>query len=300
MDEKVEKKANPRADLGLIFIAAIWGVSFTVVKWSLLDSEPLANVCFRMAICALVLGILARRKGKAHFKTIKNGVILGILLAANFAFLTVGLKTTSASNTAFLASTFVIFVPFLSFLLYKEKITAKSWFASFVSLIGLWFISGGVSGISKGDIFILIAAVAGSCHIILVSKMSGEDIFEPFGLSFYQYAVATILIFLLILANGYRFHLGGMNNIIFLAVIAVIGNAFTIVGQLFAQKYMIATKAALIFALEPVFAALFAWSFGGEMMGLTAVFGGGLIVLGMVIHSINIPQKIKAGHERKD
>lgn len=286
-------RSNFRADLGLVFIALIWGVSFTVVKWSLLDSEPLANVCFRMSISALVLGILARRKGKAHFKTIKNGAILGVLLAANFAFLTVGLKTTSASNAAFLASTFVIFVPILSFLIYKEKISAKSWMASSVSLAGLWFISGGVSGLSKGDIFMLIAALAGSCHVILVSKMSREEIFEPFGLSFYQYAVAAVLIFFLIFANNYRFHIGGVKNIIFLVVIAIIGNAFTIVGQLIAQKYMIATKAALIFALEPVFAALFAWFYGGESMGLMAIAGGGLIVLGMVIHGVNVQKKPK-------
>jgi len=225
---------------------------------------------------------------------LSNGVVLGILLACHFAFLTVGLKTTLASNAGFLVGTFVIFVPLFSYLLFKEKITLQKWAAVIVSFAGLWLLTGGFFAMSKGAVFIIIAAIAGALHIIFVSKMAREKGMEPFGLTFYQFAAGAGLLFFIILFNGYSFNIGSPKNIVFLIFIALIGNAFTTVGQVVTQKYMTAVKAALIIALEPVFSALFAWTYGGEKFDMIAGLGGLLIILGIVVAELRFKQKEKA------
>jgi len=245
-----------------------------------------------MAVCAVVIGFIARRKGKILFKTAKNGVILGMLLACHFAFLTVGLKTTLASNAGFLVGTFVIFVPLFSYLLFKEKITLQKWFAVIVSFAGLWLLTGGIFAMSKGSLFIVVAAIAGALHIIFVARMAKEEGMEPFGLTFYQFASGALLLFIIILFNGYSFDIGGPKNIMFLIAIALIGNAFTTVGQVAVQKYMTAVKAALIIALEPVFSALFAWTYGGETFNIIAGLGGALIVGGIVVSEVSLKKRV--------
>jgi len=240
-----------------------------------------------MAVCAVVLGIIALIKEKYSFKVLKNGVFLGVLLSAHYALVTVGLKTTLASNAGFLVGTFVVFVPVFSYLLFREKISLKKWAAVFISLTGLWLLTGSFFTMSRGAFLIVLAAAAGALHIVFLARMAKEEGMEPFSLTFYQFASGAVLVFLVILFRGSGFNIGGTKSIIFLILFAVIGNAFTTVGQVVSQKYMTAVKAALIIVLEPVFSALFAWTFGGEKFSIISGAGGLLIICGILVSEMS-------------
>jgi drug/metabolite transporter (DMT)-like permease len=270
------------ADLGLVYAAAIWGSTFYIVKDSLQYIDPVALVGYRFLIAAVMLGILLVFLKKSLWTGWKHGMLLGVALWLLYVPQTIGLKYTSASNSGFITGLFILFVPLIGYAVFRIRPSKTKLFSIALALAGLYILTGGMKEANLGDIITLSAAFFYAVHILLADKFVKD--FDPYALSFQQFLTMALLS--LLTALIFRLPLefsGAVYPIIFLAIFPSL-SAFVI--QLVAQKRVAPIKVALIFSLEPVFAAIFAWTLGGEGFLMKNAFGGLLIVIAMMISEV--------------
>lgn len=162
-----ESKKQLRADLILIFVTLIWGSTFTVVKGALADTTPFFFNVIRFLLAALIfLAIFYKRIFPLDFLSFRAGVAVGICLFLGFAFQTYGLVYTSASRSAFLTSLLVLWVPFISLFVEKERPALSHWAAIGVAVAGMWFLNRpGTGQLNRGDWFALACAFFLPCRL---------------------------------------------------------------------------------------------------------------------------------------
>ena len=268
------------ADLGLVYCAAVWGATFFMVKDALSGVDPIAMVAHRFLLSAVLLAPWALTR-PARFKHLKESFLLAVLLFLLYVSQTIGLGYTTASNSGFITGLFVIFVPMFLLAFLGRPPTAVQWGSSGLALAGLWLLTGGIKSANFGDGITLIAAAAYAAHLLATDKYVRADA-DTLILAFHQFWMTGALAALTALALGRPFVVGAGNargTIVFLAVVPTL-SAFFI--QMRAQKTVAPLKVSLIFSLEPVFAAAFAWTIGGEPFSPGRAAGGGLIVAAMM------------------
>ncbi len=285
--------ASPRktllADLGLVYCAAIWGSTFILVKSSLAHIDALAMVAYRFLLAALVAGLFLLFQRKALFKDFRQGVVLGVVLAFLYIPQTIGLKFTSAANSAFITGLFVAFAPPLSILLLRERTRRAQWAAVGISLVGLWLLTGGLSQVNMGDIITLSAAFTYALHIILTDRFITAR-YDLYRLIFQQLLVVGIISLLAGLVAGRPLGVGGTETALVVVFLALFPTFSAFLIQIRAQQFTSPVKVSLIFALEPVFAGIFAWTLGGEAFIPLRALGGLLIFLAIVVSTVQ-PKK---------
>lgn len=273
------------SDIGLFYCAAIWGSTFIVTKGALDAVDPVVMVAIRFLVsAALLLPWVLKRADKARH--MKEGFVLSLFLAALYLTQTTGLLYTSASNSGFITGLFIIFIPVFMFLFRKEKPTRLQGVSTALALAGMWLLTGGVSGFNLGDALTLAAAAAYSAHLIVTDKYVKAEA-DTVLLAFHQFWMVAGVSLLLALLRGSSLQVANLNGwgvILFLAVFPTL-TAFFI--QMVAQKYSEPFKVGIIFTLEPVFAAAFAWTWGGEEFVAAKAAGGLLIVSGMIIGELS-------------
>lgn len=268
-------------EIGLFYCAAIWGATFYMVKGALDSVDPIMLVGYRFLLSAALLipFAFARRKKE---QLLKPAAILAALLATLYVSQTIGLRYTTASNSGFITGLFILFVPAFLFLFFRKSPTWPQRIAVALALAGLWVLTGGVSSFNKGDAMTLISAVTYAGHLLATDLYVKRDA-DAVLLAFHQFWMAGAICLFLGAASGVPMRIDSLNAgavVVFLAVFPTL-SAFFI--QMVAQKKVAAVKVALIFSLEPVFAAIFAWTLGGERFRATSALGGGMIVAAMVI-----------------
>lgn len=268
------------ADLGLLYCAAIWGATFYMVKDSLASVSPEALVGYRFILsAALLLPWVARRKRKLSH--LRESAILATLLFLLYISQTVGLKYTTASNSGFITGLFVIFVPIFLKIFYKKPPVIMHWIASGIALLGLWVLTGGIAQFNRGDALTLVAAMTYAGHLLATDTCVKADA-DLVLLSFHQFWMTGAASLLFGAATGASFEVTARTAWASIAFLAVFPTLTAFFIQMVAQRHTTAVKCALIFSLEPVFAALFAWTIGGEKFVPARAAGGLLIVAAMI------------------
>ena len=272
-----------RAELALAAVTLIWGTTFVVVKGALNDVSPLLFIATRFSIAALILAIIYR--SRVQRSGILPGLIAGTLLFFSFALQTVGLSLTTPSKSAFLTSLSIPMVPLASSLVYRTK-------PRFFEGLGIGIASLGMilmtlpknlhtDGLNRGDLLSFLCAVVFAVHIVVIGHFASRGGFES--VAVIQIVAVAVLAFVATsFAEPVRFRLtpGVAAAIIATAVLAT-ALAFTTMA--WAQQYTTATRAALIFALEPVVAGLTSWLLEGETMGGRGLAGAALILGGILL-----------------
>lgn len=275
------------AQAGLLYSAAIWGSTFFLVKSALNHISPLALIAYRFLIAAFLVFIFLKIKKKKLFKDAGKGLILGIILWMVYFPQTLGLKFTTASNSGFITGLFILFVPIAGWLLFKRIPERNKIISVVLALTGLWILTGGPGKINYGDALTLITAVAYALHILYVGKyMAGGA--DPYILTFQQFLFVGVFSFFGSFVTG-----GGLSwsvdsvwwIVVFLAVFPTL-SAFLI--QMVSQKFTSPLRVAIIFSLEPVFAAIFAWTIGGERFALHRGIGGLIIVAAILVSELPV------------
>jgi len=279
------------SELGLVYCAAVWGATFFMVKDALAGVDPVAMVAHRFLLSALLLTPWALTR-PARFKHLKESFILAVLLVLLYVSQTIGLGYTTASNSGFITGLFVIFVPLFLLMFFGKPPTKVQWGASLLALAGLWLLTGGIRTANFGDAITLIAAATYAGHLLATDKYVRADA-DVIVLAFHQFWMTGALAALAALATGRTFAVAGTpakSTIVFLAVVPTL-SAFFI--QMKAQKSVPPVKVSLIFSLEPVFAALFAWTLGGEHFAPSRAAGGALIVAAMMAGELSKLELLK-------
>jgi len=266
-----------RSELILLGITAIWGFTFPAMKVSLDYVPPILFLAYRFGIASLLMLLLFRSK-VIKMETFKEGFILGLTLFFGHGFQIVGLKYTTASNSAFITSLYVVFTPFIAYFLLGDRLKSRDALSLIIALTGLYLISGASTEIGYGDFLTALCALSFAFQIVLVQRFGAKDYLS---LAFWQITWNFVfsLIFALLFEPLTVPHsplpwVGILYTSIFATVVA-----FTL--QVKHQRNTRAHKAALIYSAEPIFGSLAAFITLGEVLTLKGYIGAALIMAGI-------------------
>lgn len=274
------------ADLTLLVVVAVWGATFIMVKDAVSKTAPLLFLSVRYGWATLALGVLGLLQGKLGGFTrqeLRGGVLAGLALWAGFAFQTIGLQYTSASNAGFIVGLSVALVPIFSFFLLRYRPSLAASVGVVIAVIGLTLLSVQDNfNINGGDWLEIISATAFGVQIVLVARYAKDA--DPLRLALVEIVVAGVLSLLSstaleLPAQGWWLPPTVLLTSIFMGVVATAA-AFT--AQATAQRFTSPIHTALIFTLEPVFAAAFAFFWAGETLSGRQLIGCALILVGML------------------
>ncbi|MGD1155089.1 MAG: DMT family transporter [Terriglobia bacterium] len=270
-----------KAEILLVVTTFIWGSTFVIVKGALLDASPFPFLAIRFILAGLLMWLVMGR-GRLDRQALLPSLVLGILLFAGFAFQTWGLTSTTPSKSAFITGVSVILVPLIS-LFHGYRLRGANLGGAGLGLLGLYFLvlPSGLGAVNRGDLLTLFGAISFAVHIMLVGAYTRRFSFQHLAPG--QILVVGIVATLAVpIGPAWVVHWTG--RLIFaLAVTAIFATGFAFGVQVWAQQYTPPAHTALIFALEPVFAALTSRLVTGEHLGGKVLVGSGLILAGMVI-----------------
>ena len=219
-------------------------------------------------------------------------MILGIFLFSAFATQTFGLMYTKSSIVAFITGLNVICVPFLTYLFFKDKIKLNVLIASFIAVIGLYLLTmSGTLVFEKGEFLTLICAILFALQIIFTGKFSNQV--NVFLLVLFQLITVSILALIFSLSlDSVTFNIP-YNYAFFKAVIitAIFATVYAFLIQTYMQQFTTATKTAIIFTMEPVSAAIFAYFTANEVLTIVQFIGAVLIILATLIAELKFNKK---------
>ncbi len=266
-----------RSELVLLTITAMWGLTFPAMKVSLDYLPPILFLAYRFGMASLLMLIIFRSRVLRR-ETLYEGFLLGLTLFFGNGLQIVGLKYTTASNSAFITSLYVVFTPFIAYFLLRERIKARDVLSLGIALTGLYLISGAGTRVSYGDILTALCAVSFAFQIVLVQKFGEKDYLS---LAFWQISwnfLFSLVFALLFEPKVFPRELPPWLGLIYTAIFGTV-IAFTL--QVKYQKHTTAYKAALIYSMEPIFGSLSAFILLGERFTKRALAGAFLIMAGV-------------------
>jgi len=273
------RKVQIMADLALVFVALVWGATFVSVKEAIKHIEPFYFLAIRFAIATIIMLAVVRLTLPALIK----GILIGLFLFAGYAFQTFGLKYTTASNAGFITGLTVVLVPVFYTLLTKKTPGMISMFGILCAAAGLGLLTINESlQFNYGDILVLFCAVSYALHILVVGKFSPDN--DSFILATVQIATVALASFIAAIFKEATPTMGSFNTQVWNAILitAVFATALAFFLQTWTQKYTSPSHTAVIFTMEPVFAALFAYLIGGETFTPRQGLGAAAILTGML------------------
>jgi drug/metabolite transporter (DMT)-like permease len=275
--------AHARAELALAAVACLWGTTFVIVKGALADVSTFLFLALRFSLAAVLLAFWLRsrlvRRGPVAWG---GGLLCGVLLFLGYALQTAGLRWTTASNSAFITGLYVVMVPLLASLVYWSRPRAVELAGALLATAGTALLSGGMpSSWSRGDLLTAGCAVAFAAHILAVERYARRMDFER--LSLMQIAVVALLSWAAAAWIEPARVIWSARLWTALLVTSVLATAVSFLLYTWAQGQTSAARAALIFALEPVFAGLVAWAAAGERWTSASLGGAALILAAIVL-----------------
>ncbi len=288
------------ADLTLLFVAFVWGATFVVVQNAISFLPPITFNSIRFFLAAVLLGgwlVLFQRQQIAYLnkRLLLAGFFLGLWLFFGYATQTIGLLYTSSAKAGFITGLNVVLVPLFAFVLLKQRPGKNAVAGIVVAVIGLYLLTmTDISAFNKGDALVFLCSIGFAMQIVLtgkyskqfptllltvvqISTVSGLSVIYAFFLEDWKLALDSTVLF--------------QPDVIFALVItSLFATAFAFFAQTNFQKYTSPTRVALIFATEPVFAALTGFLWAGDRLSASAVIGCVLILAGMILAELPVRQ----------
>ena len=268
--------------LALLAVTAVWGVTFVQVKDAIALYPIFAFLAVRFCIASATLALPGgRRLVGLGRRGVAIGAGLGVLLAAGYALQTAGLDRTTVSSTGFITGLYVVFTPILVTLLYGARLGAAVWLGVVLSTAGLALLSGVEAGRLTGDLLVLGGSAAYSLQIVLLERYAPR--YEVLALTLMQMLACFAGFTLVALALGQVETPRGWTVWGALLVTGVFASAVAYLVQTWAQQRTTATRTALVFAMEPVWAAVFGYWLAGDRLGAVGWAGAALIMAGIAV-----------------
>jgi drug/metabolite transporter (DMT)-like permease len=269
----------------LVLVTVIWGSTFAVIKETIQTVPVPILLAVRFSFAALFLLWV-----KPERKTLIPGLILGLLSFAGYATQTIGMLTTTASKAAFITGLSVILTPIVGAIWLRQRIPGRVWLAALLAIIGLGLMTlNPTEGVVIGDLWVLGTALAYALYIVYLGEIAVHH--KPIVLTSLQIIVVAALSWgwaVPHLSVLKELSLSALSALLYLALFAT---ALVLWLQALAQRVVPAYAAALIFALEPVFAAIFAYFMLGETLSLQGWLGGALVVVAMILGGLGSAQR---------
>ena len=268
--------------LVLLLVTAVWGVTFVQVKDAVAVYPLFAFLALRFAIASGTLAVPGAARLRSLGRTgLGAGVLAGALLGAGYALQTAGLERTTVSSTGFITGMYVVLTPLLALAVLRTRVGRGAFAGVLLATAGLALLAGVHRGSLLGDLLVLAGAAVYSLQIVLMER------FAP------RYdAIAFTLVEMLTAFGGLLAIAVALRDLPFphgwtvwgaLLVTGVFASALAFLAQTWAQRRTTATRTALAFSMEPVWAAFFGFTLAGDRLGTTAWLGCAVIMAGIVV-----------------
>lgn len=280
------------ATLTLVLVTATWGSTFFLIK-DLLDRVPVLDflaVRFAIASVALVV-VFPRALGRLSRRSARTAVVLGLLYGVAQILQTTGLAHTAASVSGFITGMYVVATPLFAAVLLRHRITAMTWGAVGLAMLGLGVLTLSGLSVGYGEALTFVSAMLYALHIVGLGAWSNAR--EAMGMAIVQLVAITLVCFVATVPDGIVLPTAGRDwlSVVYMAVVS---GALSMAGQTWAQAHLAPTRTAIIMTMEPVFAAFFAVLLGGESITVRMLIGGALVLTAMLAVEIAPRRKLEA------
>ena len=270
-----------------MFIATIFfGMTYVLTKICLNYSTEFHIISFRFSIAFIISLIFLHKKiFPIKRREFFYSLLLGGLLFLIFITMTIGVKYTTATNASFLISLSVIFIPFFSWFLNKERPKKSIFIVLIISLIGIILLTLDKNlELHIGDILCLICSLLFSFYIILTERIVKNN--NPTALGVLQFAWVSLFSFFIqypienfVIPKNKTFWLC-------IIILGVFCTAFGYIAQTIAQKKLSSTMVGFILSLEPVFSGIFGYFFLNEYLNYQQCIGATLLLISVIYISV--------------
>lgn len=270
--------------LVLLFVTLVWGATFPVLKIATAQLSGLEVSALRFFIAAIFMLPFAVGAPKQAWK---DGGVLGVIVLVSYVAQAYGLEHISSNRSAFLTSLNVLMVPMLGFAL-GARPGYLVWVAAVMACAGVGLMSWDGGSHWWADVATILGALAYAVDVIILSKWAVRH--NPKHLAATQVVWMAGLggVWMCLAAIGtdrlatlpHRIDWPIFACLVYLGLVATAGMLFL---QALAQRHVSADKAALVYAMEPVFAVMFAWLWLNEVLSLQASIGAFLVVTAVVM-----------------
>lgn len=297
------------ADTTLFFIAFIWGSTFLIVQQAITSLPPNTFNAVRFSIAALFLLLIQLVKYRHQASEwrgplLKAGVILGFWLCLGYALQTVGLLYTTPSKAGFITGLSVVLVPLFSFMLMRDRVKPVAIFGVILAAFGLYLLTQSQEfSFNLGDILVFGCAICFAMQIVFTGKYAPRYAALP--LAIVQLGTVAVMSWIYALffedwSRAFDPAIMFMPEVALgLVVTSIFATALAFLAQTALQKQTSSTRVALIFALEPVFAALTSYVFIHEVLNGRQLTGCLMIFTGMILAELPIQEWIRGARTRK-
>lgn len=284
--------------LQLTAMIAIWGGSYSVVKQALGTWSPFAIVAIRFWLALVCLAPFLGRGAAAGLRQARGpGLMAGAALATGYLLQTAGMRETSASMGGFLAGLIVLLVAVGGCVFFGARFGVRSTFGLLLGLAGMamlcWHSGGdgnGVQDTTRGILLQVASSISYAAHVLLLSRYGRELPALPF--CTWQLAVVAVAATVAVGVDGHVFADGvtaiadpGLQAWL-IGYLGVLATALGIAVQSRVQHRIAPTPLAMLFALQPLFAALVGWLALGDRMAPLQWAGGAALIVGLVATSL--------------
>jgi drug/metabolite transporter (DMT)-like permease len=271
------------AELALVGVAAVWGLTFVLVQDAIGQIEPMAFLAYRFLPAAALVGLVFWRPLRGLSSAgWRAGFVMGIFLTAGYVAQTFGLEHTTASNAGFITGLFVVLTPLIGSLAFGLGVGRAAWGAALLSAAGLLLLSGAGGDLNlNGDGVVFLCACAFAVHILVTARAVTR--FDVGALVAVQLGVCGLFCLAYSAFAGQLSTPSGATVWSALIVTSLFASALGFLVQSYAQRHAAPARTALILAAEPAFAGLFGYLLQDERLSALAWTGAVLIMVAIVI-----------------
>ncbi|WP_137602376.1 DMT family transporter [Paucilactobacillus nenjiangensis] len=285
------KLSKVQANIVLFVTAIIWGAGYLFVKQAT-DAQMTAGMInfFRGAICAgLAYLFFHKTINKMNRQDFRIGLVAGIINFLGYQIQTLGLKYTTPSNNAFLTAIYVVIIPFISWIFFHERPETKSYFSVAICMIGVMFLQNIFSvgfTFRLGDVLTIISAVFYALQIVYFGYTATDS--SPWIVAFMLGATQCVFggVWSLLFEHASYGSIDWRAAIVPVIILGIFSSFIAQTLQVLGQKFTNPTPAGLILMTEAMFGSIFSVIFGFEAFTTHLLYGGLLIVAGIVIMQI--------------
>lgn len=283
-----------RAEVLLLAVTILWGGTFALVKESVTEISPSAFVFLRFVLAALVTAVVWPSSWRAiRQPLLGRGLIIGAVYAGGFLLQTIGLTESSASGSAFITSTSVVFVPIVSWLFWRRRMSGIHGISIAVVVLGLGlFTRPDLHGFVLGDVLTLASAGMWGLYIVLLDRWASADTLqrdEQHALVLLQFLVTVVFSVaggLLTMKAVPSIQVPSPNVIWALGYCSLVATVLATTIQTRYQSYTHPVRAGLIFSIEPISAAILAVCVFHEHWAMHHTIGAVVLFCGVILSDL--------------
>ena len=283
----------------LVIVTFFWGLSYVAMNIAMTGMDPFVLNTYRFLIGFLTVAVFFRKRLlTTNRKTLKSGIICGLLFTMVYNLTTFGVKYTTVSNAAFLAATPVIIIPIMEFIVFRKRPPKKIAAAVLICTVGVMFLtltedfSLNMSHL-RGDIYSLLTGISYSAEIIYSGRAVSNDDVDAFNMGVIGLLVTGIATLVLSVIFGDPCFSTDPKVVIAVLFLSIFCTGVALVIQPIAQQYTEPSHVGIIYSLEPVFATITAFLVEHEVLTPRAYLGEVMILSSVILMELNFDKKKK-------